>query len=141
MPIKLTLKLTTEEAQRIRLAMKPALVGTRGAEFVNHFYDKLFEVAPQLRSHFPAEITELKKKLLQVIGKIFHHLEDTQAIEKMLAEIKPAHHPMKNPEAVAATFVQCFASAYLQTLSTDFPSSEWVLLEAMLIESVIELVS
>lgn len=141
MPIKLTLKLTLEEAERVRLAMKPALIGAHGAEFVSHFYNKLFEVAPQLRGHFPAEMTELRKKLLQVIGEIFHRLDDTSAIEKMLASIKPAHSPMNNPEAVASIFVQCFASAYKQTLHTDFPHSEWVLLEAMLVESVIELVS
>ncbi|MDD9940997.1 MAG: globin family protein [Myxococcales bacterium] len=43
------------------------------------FYTKLFEMDPSLRSMFPEDMAEQKKKLLQTLGRLvsaLHHLED-----------------------------------------------------------------
>ena len=42
------------------------------------FYDRLFETAPEVRALFPDDLTEQKKKLMQMIGTAVgraHHLE------------------------------------------------------------------
>ena len=39
------------------------------------FYDRLFEVAPQVKSMFPADMTEQRKKLMAMLAVVVNGLE------------------------------------------------------------------
>jgi hemoglobin-like flavoprotein len=67
------------------------------------FYDRLFEVAPQVRSMFPAEMTEQKKKLMATLAVVVNGLTDLPSILPAASALakrhvaygaKPDHYPV-----------------------------------------------
>jgi hemoglobin-like flavoprotein len=46
----------------------------------NLFYDRLFEVAPQVRAMFPADMTEQRKKLMMMLAAVVGGLSDLPSI-------------------------------------------------------------
>ena len=44
------------------------------------FYDRLFEVAPQVKAMFPADMTEQKKKLMATLAVVVNGLSDLASI-------------------------------------------------------------
>jgi nitric oxide dioxygenase len=106
------------------------------------FYDRLFEVAPQVRPLFPDDMTEQKLKLMGMLAVVVKGLDNLPAIlpaASMLAKrhvaygAEPAHYPVVggallwtlekglgpdwNPELAAA-----WTAAY--TLLSDFMIAE-----------------
>lgn len=51
----------------------------------NLFYDRLFAIAPELRTLFPADLTEQKKKLMQMLGTAVTNLHQ---VEKILPAVQ-----------------------------------------------------
>ena len=69
----------------------------------NLFYDRLFEMEPELRSLFPADLAGQKKKLLQMLGRAvaaLGHPEDIVEDLQGLGErhvtygVKDSHYPL-----------------------------------------------
>jgi hemoglobin-like flavoprotein len=67
------------------------------------FYDRLFEVAPQVKAMFPADMTEQRKKLMATLAVVVNGLTDLPAILPAASALakrhvaygaKPAHYPV-----------------------------------------------
>jgi len=67
------------------------------------FYDRLFEVAPQVKSMFPADMTEQRKKLMATLAVVVNGLGDLSAILPAASALakrhvaygaKPDHYPV-----------------------------------------------
>ncbi|CAL76296.1 putative nitric oxide dioxygenase (NOD); flavohemoprotein [Bradyrhizobium sp. ORS 278] len=67
------------------------------------FYDRLFEVAPQVRAMFPADLTEQRKKLMATLAVVVNGLTDLPAILPAASALakrhvgygaKPEHYPV-----------------------------------------------
>ena len=55
------------------------------------FYDRLFEVDPKLRPLFPEELTEQKKKLMSMIGRVVAALNDLGSMVPAIQELGRKH--------------------------------------------------
>ena len=67
------------------------------------FYNRLFEVAPQVRAMFPADLTEQRKKLMATLSVVVNGLSNLQSVlpaARALARrhvsygAKPEHYPV-----------------------------------------------
>ncbi|MGA8898122.1 globin family protein [Bradyrhizobium sp.] len=67
------------------------------------FYDRLFEVAPQVKSMFPADMTEQRKKLMATLAVVVNGLSDLPSILPAASALakrhvaygaKPDHYPV-----------------------------------------------
>jgi hemoglobin-like flavoprotein len=67
------------------------------------FYDRLFEVAPQVKAMFPADMSEQKKKLMATLAVVVSGLSDLPAILPAASALakrhvaygaKPEHYPV-----------------------------------------------
>jgi nitric oxide dioxygenase len=67
------------------------------------FYDRLFEVAPQVRAMFPDDMTEQRKKLMATLAVVVGGLTNLEAILPAASALakrhvaygaKPAHYPV-----------------------------------------------
>src|ERR1700761_9296449 len=67
------------------------------------FYDRLFEVAPQVKAMFPADMTEQKKKLMATLAVVVGGLSDLPSILPAASALakrhvaygaKPEHYPV-----------------------------------------------
>ena len=55
------------------------------------FYGRLFEVAPQLRPMFPQDMSEQKKKLMQMIGVAVNSLHQIETIVEPVQDLGRRH--------------------------------------------------
>jgi len=55
------------------------------------FYGRLFEIAPEVRSLFPADLTEQKKKLMQMIATAVNSLHQVETIVPAVQELGRRH--------------------------------------------------
>jgi nitric oxide dioxygenase len=67
------------------------------------FYDRLFEVAPGVRSMFPADLTQQRKKLMATLAVVVNGLGDLQSVLPAASALakrhvsygaKPEHYPV-----------------------------------------------
>ena len=67
------------------------------------FYDRLFEVAPQVKAMFPADMAEQRKKLMATLAVVVNGLSDLPAILPAASALakrhvaygaKPDHYPV-----------------------------------------------
>jgi hemoglobin-like flavoprotein len=67
------------------------------------FYDRLFEVAPQVRAMFPSDMTEQRKKLMATLAVVVNGLSNLQAVLPAASALAkrhvsygatPAHYPV-----------------------------------------------
>ena len=67
------------------------------------FYDRLFEVAPQVKSMFPTDLTEQRKKLMATLAVVVNGLSDLPSILPAASALakrhvaygaKPDHYPV-----------------------------------------------
>lgn len=67
------------------------------------FYDRLFEVAPQVKAMFPADMTEQRKKLMATLAVVVNGLSDLSSILPVTSALakrhvgygaKPEHYPV-----------------------------------------------
>lgn len=56
------------------------------------FYDRLFEIAPQVRSLFPAEMSDQKTKLMQMLGTAINGLTNLDAIIPAVQDLGRRHN-------------------------------------------------
>jgi hemoglobin-like flavoprotein len=55
------------------------------------FYDRLFTIAPEVRSLFPADLSEQKKKLLQVLTTAVTNLHQVEKVLPAVEELGRRH--------------------------------------------------
>ena len=55
------------------------------------FYGRLFEIAPQVKSLFPADITEQKKKLMMMIATAVNNLHQVETIVPAVQDLGRRH--------------------------------------------------
>ena len=55
------------------------------------FYDRLFETAPELRSLFPHDLGEQKRKLISLLGTCIGRLHDFSALAPRIRELGARH--------------------------------------------------
>jgi hemoglobin-like flavoprotein len=55
------------------------------------FYDRLFTIAPEVRSLFPSDLTEQKKKLMQMIATAVTNLHQVEKIIPAVEELGRRH--------------------------------------------------
>ncbi len=67
------------------------------------FYDRLFDVAPQVKAMFPADMTEQRKKLMATLAVVVNGLSDLPSILPVASAlatrhvaygVKPEHYPV-----------------------------------------------
>jgi nitric oxide dioxygenase len=67
------------------------------------FYDRLFEIAPQVKPMFPADMTEQRKKLMATLAVVVNGLSNLESILPAASALakrhvgygaKPAHYPV-----------------------------------------------
>jgi len=55
------------------------------------FYDRLFEIAPDVRSMFPADMSDQKGKLMQTLGVAVNNLHQVETILPTVQELGRKH--------------------------------------------------
>lgn len=55
------------------------------------FYDRLFEVAPQVRAMFPADMTEQRKKLMAILAVVVNGLANLESILPAASALAKRH--------------------------------------------------
>lgn len=55
------------------------------------FYDRLFAIAPELRSLFPSDLTEQKKKLIQMLATAVGNLHQVETILPAVEDLGRRH--------------------------------------------------
>jgi hemoglobin-like flavoprotein len=84
------------------------------------FYDRLFTIAPEVRSLFPSDLTEQKKKLMQMIATAVTNLHQVEKIIPAVEELGRRHAGYgvtdKHYEPVAAALLWTLE----QGLGADF---------------------
>jgi nitric oxide dioxygenase len=79
-----------------RLAAEPELTGMM-------FYDRLFAMAPELRSMFPADLEQQAVKLMSMLGAVVARIHDHGALTPLVSDlgrrhagygVQPAHYEL-----------------------------------------------
>ncbi|HMK81393.1 MAG TPA: globin family protein [Xanthobacteraceae bacterium] len=93
--------MTPEQVKLVQASLaKVAPISDKAAEL---FYGRLFEIAPQVRAMFPAELSEQRKKLMTTLAIVVNGLGDLPAILPAASALakrhvgygaEPAHHPV-----------------------------------------------
>ncbi len=55
------------------------------------FYDRLFEIAPQVRAMFPADMTEQRKKLMMTLAAVVNGLANLESILPAASALAKRH--------------------------------------------------
>lgn len=66
-------------------------VSRMGQETAAMFYDRLFEIAPQVRSLFASDLSEQGTKLMSMLGSIVARLHDHEVLLPMVADLARRH--------------------------------------------------
>ena len=74
-----------------RLESSFALIAPQGEKLVDQFYSRLFAENPSLRSMFPADITEQKRKLLASIVLVRENIRRTENLAEPLTKLGERH--------------------------------------------------
>lgn len=69
-----------------------ALVVTIAGQAADLFYDRLFEIDPELRSLFKSDLSEQKKKLMQMLVAAVRGLDDLDALVPVVRDLGARHH-------------------------------------------------
>ena len=66
-------------------------IALQAEEFTDFFYERLFELDPQIRSRFPADMSELKFKLFQTLGVTINSLGRLDELVPVLQDLGHRH--------------------------------------------------
>jgi nitric oxide dioxygenase len=93
--------MTPDQANLVRQSF--AKVAPISGQAAVLFYDRLFEVAPQVKAMFPADMTEQRKKLMATLAIVVNGLTNLEAILPAASSLakrhvsygaKPEHYPV-----------------------------------------------
>ena len=81
--------MTSEEIALVQNSFKAVVpIADTAADL---FYGRLFEIAPQVRPMFPADMTEQKKKLMQMLGIAVANLHQMPTIQAAVEDLARRH--------------------------------------------------
>ncbi len=129
----IALRISADEAARVRQAMRPALVADNGPRFARVFYALLFDVAPHLRRDFPPDIVGLQQKLLLTLSVILRNLDDPAGLSAEVARLRAVHPKYETHTQLMQVFIRCFRKAYAIVVGAEFPAAEWAVLHRALL--------
>jgi hemoglobin-like flavoprotein len=107
------------------------------------FYDRLFEVAPQVKSMFPADMTEQRKKLMATLAVVVNGLSDLPSILPAASALakrhvaygaKPDHYPVVGA-ALLWTLEKGLGSAWTPDVANAWTSAYGTLSGFMISEA------
>lgn len=82
-------EMTPEQVKLVQDSFsKVAPIADKAADL---FYDRLFMIAPEVRSLFPSDLTEQKKKLMQMIATAVTNLHQVEKILPAVEELGRRH--------------------------------------------------
>ena len=105
------------------------------------FYDRLFELAPQLKVIFPADMTEQRQKLMATLAVVVNGLSNLQSVLPAASALakrhiaygaKPEHYPVVG-SALLWTLEKCLGDAW-----TPEVAEAWAVAYGTLSTSMIE---
>jgi nitric oxide dioxygenase len=94
------------------------------------FYDRLFEIAPELRSMFLNDMTEQGMRFMSTLGVIVQHLDDPQALRPYLERLAQGHAAYGVKPEHFRPMGQALIWAMRETLGERFPEGADVAWEA-----------
>ncbi len=81
--------MTPEQVTLVQESFKKVLpIAPQAADL---FYGRLFEIAPQVRPLFPTDLTEQKKKLMQMIATAVNNLHQVETIVPAVQDLGRRH--------------------------------------------------
>lgn len=81
--------MTPEQVQTVQDTWKAVVpIADKAADL---FYDKLFLMDPGLRTLFPEDLTEQKKKLMSMIGRVVTALRDPSGVVPAIQDLGRKH--------------------------------------------------
>ena len=107
------------------------------------FYDRLFEVAPQVKPMFPADMTEQRKKLMATLAVVVNGLSDLPSILPAASALakrhvaygaKPDHYPVVGA-ALLWTLEKGLGSAWTPEVANAWTSAYGTLSGFMISEA------
>lgn len=107
------------------------------------FYDRLFEIAPQVRSLFPKDLAEQKKKLMAMLTTVVTNLDKLESILPSASALakrhvaygtKPEHYPVVG-EALLWTLEKGLGGAWTKELAAAWTAAYTVLSGYMISEA------
>jgi len=119
---------------------KVAPISERAAEL---FYDRLFKVAPQVRSLFPHDMTEQRRKLMATLAVVVNGLSNLDAILPAASALarrhvdygaESGHFPVVG-EALLWTLEQGLGSSWTPDVAAAWTSAYAMLSEFMISEA------
>ena len=105
------------------------------------FYDRLFELAPQVKVIFPADMTEQRQKLMATLAVVVNGLSNLQSVLPAASALakrhiaygaKPEHYPVVG-SALLWTLEKCLGDAW-----TPEVAEAWTVAYGTLSTSMIE---
>lgn len=81
--------MTPQQIQLIRSSF--IHVEAQGAAFVDRFYERLFEIAPDARSLFSSDLQAQKGKLLAALKLVVHGLDRFESLRPALRDLGQRH--------------------------------------------------
>ena len=107
------------------------------------FYDRLFELAPQVRAMFPNDMTEQRKKLMATLAVVVNGLTNLEAVLPAASALakrhvaygaRPAHYPVVGG-ALLWTLEKGLGEAWTPELATAWTDAYGVLSGYMISEA------
>lgn len=86
------------------------------------FYRRLFEVAPEVRPLFRADMSEQGMKFMSTLGVILDRLDDPAALEPYLDNLARGHAAYGVKPEHFAPMGQALIDTMRETLGADFPA-------------------
>ena len=85
------------------------------------FYRRLFEIAPELRSMFPADMSEQSMKFMSTLGVILDHLDRPAALEPYLDNLAKGHRAYGVKPEHFPPMGQALIDTMREALGDEFP--------------------
>ena len=110
------------------------------AAFADRFYQGLFAAHPQIRSMFPADMTQQKHKLVDMLALVFENLRSPQVVRSRLCKLglahveygaQPEHYPLVC-RAMLAAMADTDGPNWSADLAADWTSALDLVCDAML---------
>lgn len=107
------------------------VMATSGMENMMMFYDKLFEIAPQVRPMFPEDLTKQSEKLAYTITYVVSNIDRLEEIKESIEDLGRIHNKLEIPadyyppvkEALIWTIQQKMGGEYSDSIGKSWDTA------------------
>lgn len=85
------------------------------------FYARLFEIAPELRAMFPADLSEQGMRFMSTLGVILDRLDQAEALDSYLDNLARGHRAYGVKPEHFAPMGQALVDTMRKVLGAEFP--------------------